>query len=108
MIGPLQEERDSQLQLHHLPSGLRRESSGPGREREFRERDFTPSVADEVNQWRSAKPLVDPTRGYVRREGVASASKTWGWVRAEQSKNGGCRVDGERCLDVTRILADQS
>ncbi len=45
------------------PSGLRKESSGQGREREFREREFTPSVADEVNQWRSAKPLVEPTRG---------------------------------------------
>ncbi|ORY29312.1 hypothetical protein BCR39DRAFT_532257 [Naematelia encephala] len=36
------------------PSGLRRESGGPDRER-----DFAPSAADEVNQWRSSKPLAE-------------------------------------------------
>jgi translation initiation factor 4B len=43
------------------PSGLRRDSSGMGREREGgREREVTPTVADDASQWRSAKPLVTP------------------------------------------------
>lgn len=42
------------------PSGLRRESSGPGRDREFGQ---GPSAADEVNQWRSARPMVEPSQG---------------------------------------------
>jgi translation initiation factor 4B len=42
-------------------SGLGRDSSGMGREREGgREREVTPTVADDASQWRSAKPLVTP------------------------------------------------
>lgn len=41
-----------------LGGGLRRDSSGPGREREFRE-PREPSQADEAGQWRSARPLVE-------------------------------------------------
>lgn len=39
--------------------GMRRDSSGPGRERE----PMMPSHADEANQWRSAKPMAE-----IRRE----------------------------------------
>lgn len=41
-----------------MGGGLRRDSSGPGREREFRE-PREPSAADEAGQWRSSRPLVE-------------------------------------------------
>ena len=68
------------------PSGLRRDSSGPGREREY-----VPSAADEVNQWRSARPLVEPIRGGGRdlpphqRSEVGSAMSSPSLAEAEST-----------------------
>ena len=53
------------------PGGLRRDSSGPGREREF-----VPSAADEVDQWRSAKPLVEAKGARDQRPAVLGSGQS--------------------------------
>ena len=64
------------------PSGLRRDSSGPGRERE-RE----PSAADDAGQWRSARPLVDIKESQQPRErpGFASGQSSPSLADTEQT-----------------------
>lgn len=77
------------------PSGLRRDSSGPGREREFRERE--PSMADDAGQWRSSRPLVDIKEGQQQQQqqgrgGFASGQTSPSLAETEQTWSRGTKL----------------